>query len=98
MAQWRVRDFHADDLHDAVRLWDTPADSSQAPGFGLSDLIAAVRSHESTVVAAVGDGLVGVTVATVNGGQAWVMRISLAAAWRTGGLAARCSASWRGGW
>jgi MoxR-like ATPase/GNAT superfamily N-acetyltransferase len=86
MAQWRVRDFHADDLDAAVRLWDTPADSSQAPAFGLSDLIAAVRSHEPAVVAAVGDELVGVTVATVNGDHAWVMRISLAAAWRHRGI------------
>ncbi len=86
MAQWRVRDFHADDLDAAVRLWDTPADSSQAPAFGLSDLIAAVRSHEPAVVAAVGDELVGITVATVNGDQAWVMRISLAAAWRHRGI------------
>jgi transitional endoplasmic reticulum ATPase len=86
MAQWRVRDFHADDLDAAIRLWDTPADSSQAPAFGLSDLIAAVRSHEPTVVAAVGDELVGVTVATVNSDQAWVMRISLAAAWRHRGI------------
>jgi len=43
---WRVRDFHDDDLDAAVRLWDSPASSGEAPAFGLSDLIAAVRSHE----------------------------------------------------
>ncbi len=42
--------------------------------------------------------LVGVAVATVAGDRAWVMRISLAAAWRHRGSAARCSASWSGGW
>ena len=26
MAMWRVRDFHADDLDAAIRLWDDPAD------------------------------------------------------------------------
>ena len=56
MTPWRVRDFHADDLDAAVRLWDNPAASSEAPAFSLSDLIAAVRSHEPTVVAVVGDG------------------------------------------
>jgi transitional endoplasmic reticulum ATPase len=40
---WRIRDFHPDDLDAAVRLWDNPAASSEAPVFGLSDLIAAVR-------------------------------------------------------
>jgi len=52
---WRVRDFHDDDLDAAVRLWDSPASSGEAPAFGLSDLIAAVRSHEPAVVAVVGE-------------------------------------------
>src|SRR5205807_1469170 len=86
MAPWRVRDFHFDDLDAAVRLWDTPAASSEAPAFGLSDLIAAVRSHEPAVVAVVGEELAGVAVATVTGDEAWVMRISLAAAWRRRGI------------
>jgi transitional endoplasmic reticulum ATPase len=86
MVAWRVRDFHADDLDAAVRLWDNPAASSEAPAFGLSDLIAAVRSHEPAVAAVVGDELVGVAVATVGGDRAWVMRISLAAAWRHRGM------------
>src|ERR1700731_2685919 len=86
MAPWRVRDFHSDDLDAAVRLWDTPAASSEAPLFGLSDLIAAVRSHQPAVVAVVGEELAGVAVATVTGDEAWVMRISLAAAWRRRGI------------
>jgi transitional endoplasmic reticulum ATPase len=98
MAPWRVRDFHADDLDAAVRLWDDPVASSEAPAFGLSDVIAAVRSHEPAVAAVVGEELVGVAVATVAGDRAWVMRISLAAAWRHRGSAARCSASSSGGW
>src|SRR5579863_3720114 len=86
MAPWRVRDFHADDLDAAVRLWDNPSASSEAPAFGLSDLIAAVRAHEPAVVSVVGEELVGVAVATVGGDRAWVMRISLAAAWRNRGI------------
>src|ERR1700753_3373793 len=86
MTPWRVRDFHADDLDAAVRLWDNPAASSEAPAFSLSDLIAAVRSHEPAVVAVVGEELVGVAVAAVGGDRAWVMRISLAAAWRRRGI------------
>ena len=86
MALWRVRDFHADDFDAAVRLWDNPAVSSEAPAFGLSDLIAAVRSHEPAVVVVVGEDLVGIAVATVGGDRAWVMRISLAPAWRHLGI------------
>ena len=83
---WRVRDFHDDDLDAAVRLWEDPAAGSEAPVFGLSDLIAAVRADAPAVVAVVGEELVGVAVATVSGDQAWVMRISLAAAWRRRGI------------
>ena len=86
MTPWRVRDFHADDLDAAVRLWDNPAASSEAPAFSLSDLIAAVRSREPAVVAVAGEELVGTAVATVSGDRAWVMRISLAAAWRRRGI------------
>lgn len=86
MALWRVRDFHADDLDAAVRLWDDPLTSGGARIFGLSDLIAAVRAHEPAVVAVVGDQLVGTAVASVTGGRAWLMRISLASAWRNRGI------------
>jgi transitional endoplasmic reticulum ATPase len=86
MPSWRIRDLHADDLDAAVRLWDNPAASSEAPAFSLSDLIAAVRSHEPAVAAVVGDELAGVALATVVGERAWVMRISLAAAWRHRGI------------
>jgi transitional endoplasmic reticulum ATPase len=86
MAMWRVRDFHADDLDAAIRLWDDPAASSEAPVFGLSDLIAAVRSHQPAVAAVVGEELVGTAVATVGDDRAWIMRISLAPAWRHRGI------------
>jgi transitional endoplasmic reticulum ATPase len=86
MAMWRVRDFHADDLDAAVRLWDDPAASGEAAVFGLSDLIAAARSHQPAVVAVVGEEIVGTAVATVSDDRAWVMRISLAPAWRHRGI------------
>jgi transitional endoplasmic reticulum ATPase len=86
MAMWRVRDFHADDLDAAIRLWDDPAASGEAAVFGLSDLIAAARSHQPAVVAVVGEEIVGIAVATVSDDRAWVMRISLAPAWRHRGI------------
>jgi transitional endoplasmic reticulum ATPase len=86
MTPWRVREFHVDDLDAAVRLWDDQAASSEAPVFSLSDLVAAVRSHEPAVVAVAGEKLVGVAVAVVGGDRAWVMRISLAPEWRHRGI------------
>jgi transitional endoplasmic reticulum ATPase len=86
MTPWRVREFHGDDLDAAVRLWDNQAASSEASAFTLSDLVAAVRSHEPAVAAVVGEKLVGVAVATVGGDRAWIMRISLDPEWRHRGI------------
>lgn len=90
MVLWRVRDFHDDDLDAAIRLWGDPAAGGEAPVFGLSDLITAVRAGEPAVVAVVGDQLAGTAAATVSGGRAWIVRISLAVAWRNRASAARC--------
>jgi transitional endoplasmic reticulum ATPase len=86
MVLWRVRDFHDDDLDAAIRLWGDPAAGGEAPVFGLSELITAVRAGEPAVVAVVGDQLAGTAAATVSGGRAWIVRISLAAAWRNRGI------------
>src|SRR5271170_370735 len=86
MVLWRVRDFHDDDLDAAIRLWGDPAAGGQAPVFGLSDLVTAVRAGEPAVVAVVGDQLAGTAAATVSGGRAWIVRISLAVAWRNRGI------------
>jgi MoxR-like ATPase/GNAT superfamily N-acetyltransferase len=86
MVLWRVRDFHDDDLDAAIRLWGDPAAGGEAPVFGLSDLITAVRAGEPAVVAVVGDQLAGTAAATVSGGRAWIVRISLAVAWRHRGI------------
>jgi transitional endoplasmic reticulum ATPase len=86
MAPWRVRDFHDDDLDAAVRLWDAPAGRGEHPVFGLSELIAAVRAGGPAVVATVGDEVVGAAVAALDRGNAWILRISLAPAWRNRGI------------
>jgi transitional endoplasmic reticulum ATPase len=86
MVLWRVRDFYDDDLDAAIRLWGDSKAGGEAPVFGLSDLVSAVRAHEPAVVAVVGEDLVGAAVATVSAGRAWVTRISLAAAWRNRGI------------
>jgi MoxR-like ATPase/GNAT superfamily N-acetyltransferase len=86
MVLWRVRDFHVDDLDAAIRLWSDPKSGGEASVFGLSDLVVAVRAHEPAVAAVVGEELVGTAVSTVSGGRAWVIRISLAAAWRNLGI------------
>ena len=86
MTPWRIRDFNEDDLDAVIRLWDDPAASTEAPVFGLSDLISAVRAGAPTVVAVAGDDLAGSAVAITSGARALVMRISLAPGWRQRGI------------
>ncbi len=83
---WHVRDFHDGDLEAALRLWDDPTTTAAASVFRLSEVIAAVRAHEPAVVATVGDAIVGSAAAVVGRDRAWVIRISLAAAWRQRGI------------
>lgn len=86
MALWRLRDFHDDDLDDAIRLWGDPATGGEAPVFGISDLVAAIRAGQPAVAAVVGEEVVGTAVASVGDGRAWVTRISLSSKWRNRGI------------
>jgi len=84
---WRVRDFHDNDLDQAIALWDQsrPPDAP-APVFGISEAMAAVRGGQPAVVAVAGDELVGVVVARVEGERAWILLIALGARWRNRGV------------
>ncbi|MCW2500169.1 MAG: family N-acetyltransferase [Frankiales bacterium] len=86
MALWRVREFHPDDLDAVLRIWDDPRTGGAEPVFGLAELLAAVRAGQPTVVATVGDEVIGTAVAAVSGDQAWILRVGLAAAWRQRGV------------
>ena len=86
MALWRVREFQQDDLEAVVRIWDDPKTGGLEPVFGLSELLTAVRAGQPTIVATVGDEIVGTAVAALHGDQAWILRVGLATAWRQRGI------------
>jgi GNAT superfamily N-acetyltransferase len=82
---WRLRDFHDDDLDQAIVLWDQSR-GSQDPVFTVAEVVAAARAGEPAVVAAVGEEMVGVAVARTQGERAWVILLALGAAWRRRGI------------
>ncbi|MGP3999366.1 ATP-binding protein [Streptomyces sp. 8N706] len=87
MPVWRIRDFHDDDLDQAVQVWDqSRADDEPAPVFPISEVMAAARTGQPAVVALVGDELVGTAVAQTDGERAWVLLVALAARWRHRGI------------
>ena len=84
---WRLRDFHDDDLDQAISIWDTnrQPDESQ-PVFPISEVLSAARSGQPSVVAMVGDELVGMAVAQVQGERGWISTVALNSRWRGRGI------------
>ncbi|MEV5540128.1 GNAT family N-acetyltransferase [Saccharopolyspora shandongensis] len=84
---WRLREFHDEDLDQAIRVWDQSRKSDEpSPVFSVSEVMAAARAGQPVVVAVVGDELVGMAVAQAQGERAWVLLVALAACWRNRGI------------
>ncbi len=84
---WRLRDFHDDDLDQAILVWDQsrhPGDP--APAFPVSEMVSAAKSGQPAVVAVVGDELVGMAVAEARGERAWILLVGLNTRWRNRGV------------
>lgn len=87
MPPWRLRDFHDDDLDQAISVWDQTRGPDQChPAFPVSEVVAAAKSGQPSVVAVVGDQLVGMAVAQVHGERAWIFMIALSGRWRNRGI------------
>ena len=87
MPAWRFRDFHDDDLDQAVQIWDqSRAPEYAEPVFSVAEVMAAARAGQPAVVAAVGDELVGMAVAQTQGDRAWVLLVALGSRWRGRGI------------
>jgi len=84
---WRLRDYHDDDLDQAMRVWDQSRQADEPlPVFPVSEVMACARAGEPAVVAVVGDELVGMAVAQGQGERAWIVMVALATRWRHKGI------------
>ncbi len=102
MPAWRLRDFHDDDLDQAIQVWDQSRQADgTSPVFPVSEVMAAARAGQPAVVAVVADEVVGMAVAQVEGERAWVLLVALARPRRGRGAAAAsvapCSPNWNAG-
>ena len=87
MPPWRLRDFHEDDLDQAISVWDQSRRPDEAhPVFPVSEVVSAAKSGQPAVVAVVGDQLVGMAVAQQHGERAWISMIALSDGWRDRGI------------
>jgi MoxR-like ATPase len=80
-----VRDLDESRLEHAVRLWE---DDDGPRAFTLADVLAAIAARQPALVAVAGDEVAGAIAARVDGPRAWVLRWSVAPAWRGSELGA----------
>lgn len=81
-----LRDFDPSDLDQAVRVWEQSTTAGQIPAFSLSEVVAALRGGEPTVVAEVGERLVGTCCSRIVGERGFILRIGIVPEWRRRGL------------
>ncbi|WP_189192619.1 ATP-binding protein [Streptomyces albiflavescens] len=83
---WHLRDYHDDDLDQAIQIWDQSRQADEDPVFPVSEVMAAAKAGQAAVVAVVGDEIVGMAVAQAQGRRGWILLVALASRWRERGI------------
>ncbi|MEU1199919.1 GNAT family N-acetyltransferase [Streptomyces sp. NPDC005813] len=86
MPVWHLRDYHDDDLDQAIQIWDQSRRADENRVFPVSEVMAAAKAGQTAVVAVVGDELVGMAVAQAHGKRGWILLVALASRWRERGI------------
>ncbi|MQY34535.1 ATP-dependent zinc metalloprotease FtsH [Streptomyces sp. RB17] len=86
MPAWHLRDYHDDDLDQAIQIWDQSRRADEDRVFPVSEVMAAAKAGQTAVVAVVGDELVGMAVAQAHGKRGWILLVALASRWRERGI------------
>ena len=85
MAQWRIRDFHPDDVDGILHLWEEMRSSDVDPVYGLSEVLASCEKDHA-VVAVRDDVVIGAAVGRAAHAQGWIVFLSTASAWQRQGI------------
>ncbi|MGW5647045.1 ATP-binding protein [Saccharopolyspora sp. NPDC003752] len=85
MPSWRVRDFHDDDLDQAIHIWDQSRGGGE-PVFSAAEVVSIARAGHPAMVAVVEQDVVGMAAAKVEGERAWLALFALDARWRNRGI------------
>lgn len=86
MPVWHLRDYHDDDLDQAIQIWDQSRRADEERVFPVSEVMAAAKAGQTAVVAVVGDELVGMAVAQAYEKRGWILLVALASRWRERGI------------
>jgi transitional endoplasmic reticulum ATPase len=93
LAGWRCRDVHPNDLDAIVRLVETVRGAPKTRPIDIVELLAGLQSDAPSVVAVVGEEIVGVAAASLSAGTAWVTTLALLPQWRQKGIGSAMLAS-----
>ncbi|MEV4729997.1 GNAT family N-acetyltransferase [Saccharopolyspora sp. NPDC049426] len=85
MPLWRVRDFHDDDLDQAIHIWDQSREGGE-PVFSAAEVVSMARAGHPATVAVVDNDVVGMAAAKVEGERAWLALFALDTRWRNRGI------------
>ncbi|PKW15978.1 GNAT family N-acetyltransferase [Saccharopolyspora spinosa] len=85
MPAWRVRDFHDDDLDQAIHIWNQTREGGE-PVFSAAEVVSIARAGHPALVAVVQQDVVGMAAAKVEGDSAWLALFALDARWRNRGI------------
>jgi SpoVK/Ycf46/Vps4 family AAA+-type ATPase len=77
MAQFRIRDFHPDDIDGILHLWEEMRVSYAEPVYGLSEVLASCQ-QDYAVVAVHDDIIIGAAVGRAAHAQGWIVFLSTA--------------------
>ncbi|MEU9346028.1 GNAT family N-acetyltransferase [Streptomyces sp. NPDC048278] len=86
MPAWHLREYHEDDLDQAIDIWDQSRRADEDQVFAVSEVMSAAKAGQPAVVAVVGDELVGMAVAQAYGKRGWILLVALASRWRERGI------------
>lgn len=77
MTAWRIRDYHADDVDDILRLWERVTADGTEPVYSLAEVLASCAKDDA-VVAISGDHVVGAAIGRAAHAQGWVVFLATA--------------------
>ena len=85
MAQWRIRDFHPDDVDGILHLWEELRSTNVEPVYGLSEVLASCQADHA-VVAVRDEVVIGAAVGRAAHAQGWIVFLSTAVEWQRRGI------------
>jgi transitional endoplasmic reticulum ATPase len=88
MTQFRIRDFHSDDIDGILHLWEEMRATQAEPVYALSEVLASCQ-QDYAVVAVLDDVIIGAAVGRAAHAQGWIVFLSTAAEHQRQGIGGR---------